>query len=337
MIKVCLVSDSAPVDEGLRIVGRCLSAELGDTNIALKTVNVRAPLFWSEIRRFRPDVIHFVLSPSLIGLAIVKLVALMNANAKSIVSAIHPDPIDRRLLRVFRQDLVLVQARKSEETFSSAGWRTEFLPNGVDTKKFCPVHPEERKKLREKFDIPTDKFVLLHLASLKKERNLKIFVRLQRVENNQVIIVGREHEKIDESTLRLLRESGCTVWIKHFPNIEEIYNLADCYVFPVAHRGACIETPLSVLEAMSCDIPTITTRFGALPRLFKDTGDVLFADNDDEIDQAIEAVKKGGARMRPREAVLHYSWKQVTERLLRIYERLLGEPSGTLKVVRIDP
>ena len=121
------------------------------------------------------------------------------------------------------------------------------------------------------------------------------------------------------------------VWIKHFPNIEEIYNLADCYVFPVAHRGFCIETPLSVLEAMSCDIPTITTRFGALPRLFKDTRDVFFAANDDEIAQAIETVKKGGARMRPREAVLHYSWKQVTDRLLHIYERLLGESPGTLK------
>jgi glycosyltransferase involved in cell wall biosynthesis len=331
MIRVCLVADSEPVDEGLRIVGRCLGVELDDANLTLKTVNIRALLFWNEIRRFRPDVIHFVLSPSLIGLAIAKLVALMNTSAKTIVSAIHPDPIDRRLLRLFRQDLVLVQARESEETFSSAGWRTEFLPNGVDTTKFCPVHPEEKKKLRERFAIPKNKFILLHLASLKKERNLKVFARLQGVGNNQVIIVGREHEKVDESTLSLLRESGCTVWIKHFPNIEEIYNLADCYVFPVAHRGFCIETPLSVLEAMSCDIPTITTRFGALPRLFKDTQDVFFADNDDEIDQAIETVKKGGARMRPREAVLHYTWKQVTERLLRIYERLLGESPGTLK------
>jgi len=331
MIRVCLVADSEPVDEGLRIVGRCLGAELDDANITLKTVNIRTPFFWSEIRRFRPDIVHFVLSPSLIGLAIAKLVALMNTSAKSVISAIHPDPIDRRLLRLFRQDLVLVQARESEETFSSAGWRTEFLPNGVDTTKFCPVHPEEKKKLREQFEIPKNKFILLHLASLKRERNLKIFARLQRVENNQVIIVGREHEKVDESTLSLLRDSGCMVWIKHFPNIEEIYNLADCYVFPVAHRGFCIETPLSVLEAMSCDIPTITTRFGALPRLFKDTGDVFFADNDDEIDQAIETVKKGGARMRPREAVLHYSWKQVTDRLLHIYERLLGESPGTLK------
>lgn len=145
MIKVCLVADSEPFDEGLRIVGRCLRAELDDANITLKPVKVRAPLFWSEIRWFRPDIIHFVLSPSLIGLAIVKLVALMNTNTKTIISAIHPDPIDRKLLRIFRQDLALVQAQKSEETFSSAGWRTEFLPNGVDTTKFCPVHPEEKR------------------------------------------------------------------------------------------------------------------------------------------------------------------------------------------------
>jgi glycosyltransferase involved in cell wall biosynthesis len=82
---------------------------------------------------------------------------------------------------------------------------------------------------------------------------------------------------------------------------------------------------------MSCDIPTITTRFGALPRLFNDADDVFFVDNDDEIDQAIERIKTGTVRKKPREAVLRYSWKLVTERLVHIYERLLRESTGPMK------
>ena len=61
------------------------------------------------------------------------------------------------------------------------------------------------------------------------------------------------------------------------------------------------------------------------------TDDVLFVDNDDEIDQAIERVKKGTVRMRRREAVLRYSWKCVTERLVHIYECLLRESTGSMK------
>lgn len=331
-MRVCLVGDfDTSLDEGLRIVGRSLAVELRNTGISSTQVSIRHPLFWSEIHRFRPDIIHYILSPSLAGLVTTRIASAINRKARTVVSAIHPDPIDRRLIRFFGPDLVLVQSRESETLFSSAHLPTSFLPNGVDSAKFHPVDAHRKQELKTKYRIPPDKFVILHLASLKKERNPEAFQRLQEERNNYVLIVGRENEKIDTSVLARLRQSGCTVWIKHFPNIEEIYNLADCYVFPVTHRAACIETPLSVLEAMSCDIPTITTRFGALPRLFNDADNVFFVDNDDEIDQAIETVKEGTVRMNPREAVLPYSWKRVTERLVHVYERLLREPTGPMK------
>jgi len=326
-MRVCLVGDfDTSLDEGLRIVGRSLAGELRDTGIISKQVNIRHPFFWSEIYRFRPDIIHYILSPSFAGLVTARIVSTINHKARTVVSAIHPDPIDRRLIRLFGPDLVLVQSRESEILFTSAHLPTSFLPNGVDSVKFHPFDAHRREELKKKYSIPPDKFVILHLASLKKERNPEAFERLQEDSNNFVLIVGRENEKIDTRVLAQLQQSGCRVWIKHFPNIEEIYNIADCYVFPVTHKAACIETPLSVLEAMSCDIPTITTRFGALPRLFKDTDDVLFVDNDDELDQAIATVKKGTLQTKPREAVLPYSWKRVTERLVHIYERLYANP-----------
>jgi glycosyltransferase involved in cell wall biosynthesis len=331
-MRVCLVGDfDTSLDEGLRIVGRSLAGELRNTGITSTQVNIRHPLFWSEIYRFRPDIVHYILSPSLAGLVTTRIASAINRKARTVVSAIHPDPIDRRLIRLFGPDLVIVQSRESEKLFSSAHLPTSFLPNGVDLAKFHPIDARRTEELKKKYHIPLDKFVILHLASMKKERNPKAFQRLQEDGNNYVLIVGRENEKIDTSVLAQLRQSGCTVWIKHFPNIEEIYNLADCYVFPVTHRAACIETPLSVLEAMSCDIPTITTRFGALPRLFNGADDVFFVDNDDEIDRAIARVKNGTVRMRPREAVLRYSWKLVSERLVHIYERLLREPAGSMK------
>jgi glycosyltransferase involved in cell wall biosynthesis len=323
-MRVCLVGDfDTSLDEGLRIVGRSLARELDNKPITLTEVGIRHPFFWTEIYKFQPDIIHYVLSPSLIGLVTTRIASAINHRAKTVISAIHPDQIDRRLIRLLRPDMVLVQSQASEMLFSSAHLPTKFLPNGVDPAKFCPFDVRQRQNLKKKYGVPLNKFVILHLASLKRERNPEAFERLQADSNNYVLIVGRENERIDTHVLDRLTQSGCRVWIKHFPNIEEIYNLADCYVFPITRKAACIETPLSVLEAMSCDIPTITTRFGALPRLFKDEHDVLFVDNDDEIDKAIETVKNGPLKLKPRDAVLRYSWKLIVERLVHIYESLI--------------
>ena len=40
-------------------------------------------------------------------------------------------------------------------------------------------------------------------------------------------------------------------------------------MFSTVDPKACIETPLSVLEALSCNIPVITTKFGSLPFYLK--------------------------------------------------------------------
>jgi len=67
-----------------------------------------------------------------------------------------------------------------------------------------------------------------------------------------------------------LKKYGFRIIDEYVPNIEEIYNLADCYVFPTFKRHNCIDMPLSVMEAMACNIPVISTKFGGLPKIFKE-------------------------------------------------------------------
>lgn len=322
-MRVCLIGHfESSVDEGVRLVGKCLASELDKTELVSTTVSINSPFFWGEIRRFRPDIIHFILSPSLSGLLVSKLVSVVNYRAKSVISAIHLDPIPRAVLRLCSPDLMLVQSRQSEAACASAGLATEFLPNGVDTARFHPVPPDEKRRLRGVFNMPRDKFVILHLASLTAARNLGIFMQLQEDSSNQVVIVGREHEAVDEDAIDKLEASGCMVWIRHFPNIEQVYALADCYVFPVLDASGCIETPLSVLEAMACNLPVITTRYGALPRLFTDENGIFFANNFQETSRCIQRIKSGDISIDTRNMVSHYSWENAAKRLKEIYEHL---------------
>ena len=67
--------------------------------------------------------------------------------------------------------------------------------------------------------------------------------------------------------------------------------MSDCYVFPTVHKKACIETPLSVLEAMACNLPIVSTRFGALPTIFNEGSGLFFTENVEHIPQILLDVK----------------------------------------------
>ena len=112
------------------------------------------------------------------------------------------------------------------------------------------------------------------------------------------------------------------IWKKYVENIEEIYALADCYVFPTTNSIGSIELPLSVLEAMSCNIPVVATRFGALPRVFQEDDGLIFADKEEDFFQGLERIRNG-TEVRNREKVLPYSWRNTALRLEKIYEELL--------------
>jgi glycosyltransferase involved in cell wall biosynthesis len=213
-----------------------------------------------------------------------------------------------------------------EEFLKSLGYDTTFIPNGVNIEKFIPVTDKTRLALREKYGARKNSFIILHVASVKRKRNLEIMKTLARIGRNlQVIIVGRIGEKRDEGLACELEEAGCLVLTQYFPNIEEIYALSDCYLFPTVDRRACIETPLSVLEAMSCNIPVITTRIGALPRMFDQGNGLFYIEDNNDIGTAIDKIRNGEIVTKTRDMVLPYSWENIAREVTQIYEELLRE------------
>jgi glycosyltransferase involved in cell wall biosynthesis len=218
-------------------------------------------------------------------------------------------------------DLVLVQSKETEDFFKSLGFPTKFFFNSVDTDKFKPINDSQKQKLRIKYQIPLDKFVLLHVASLTRQRNLEMLMEIQD-EKNQVLIIGRENEKVNLNVLQKLKDKGCKVWIKHFQNIEEVYNLSDCYVFPSKEKIACIETPLSVLEAMACNLPVITTNFGSLPNLFQEEEGLFFIEEPKDIYKILESINE--VKVNNREKIQPFALNNFLEDLLNLYDEVLN-------------
>ncbi len=119
---------------------------------------------------------------------------------------------------------------------------------------------------------------------------------------------------------RMLDEAGVIVIDKYLEAIEEIYQAADCYVFPVSSETGSIETPLSVLEAMACNLPVVSTRFGGLEDLFDSSAScaeagLILIDDLQGLGEAIAQVSANPIA-RTRELGQKYSWDSIASLLL---------------------
>ena len=328
-MKICLLGEYAGnLDEGMRKVSYHFAEELLKYHdvLTLDLRNAFTKAFWKSIKDFNPDIIHYIHGPSIKSFVFLKFSSLCYHNAKSVMSAMHPDFsfLSKRFIPLLKPDLILTQSYEMEKMFKELGFVTEFLPCGVDIKRFKPVTEEDKEDLRAKYEINKDKFVILHVGSIKDGRNVQLMEKLHK-RNIQAVIVGAVSTGINKSLIQHLKEAGCLVLPEYFKNIEEIYALSNCYIFPTRpeNRFNSIEIPLSVLEAMSCNLPVVTTKFGALPRIFGENDSFVFVDNDDDFINKLEKIKIRSIEIKTREMVLQYSWENIGKKLGAIYGRVI--------------
>jgi glycosyltransferase involved in cell wall biosynthesis len=322
-MRVCVIGDaSRPLDEGMKKTTHALASALAKQCDVLVLNPFDAPKarFWSSLRKYNPDVIHYVPGPSLRSFVLLSL-AKRWTSATTVMSLTHPDPaLPRRFAcRFFGPDLILSQSTRSDEMFQGLGCDVRYMPNGVDIDRFQPPTPAERLRLRQKYGLAPDAYVVLHVGNTRRVRNLDILNELQR-DGCQVIVVGSTTIQGDTSVNDSLTAAGCMVWGHYIESIEEVYAVADCYVFPTPTGVGAIEHPLSVLEAMGCNLPVVTKKFGALPRVFQPGDGLFFVDTDAELRALVNRIRGGGTPIRTRAKVAELDWDSLAVRLVDMYQ-----------------
>jgi glycosyltransferase involved in cell wall biosynthesis len=242
------------------------------------------------------------------------------------MSVLHPDNLERYsfVIRVVKPDIMLVQSKKSESFFNNMGVKTQFIPNAVDTKKFSPAKPEQKTTIRNMWGIPKENFVILHVGHIIKARNLEVLIELKKIHGVQVIIIASNFFQHDQKISDLLLEAGCKIIRGYIPNIEDAYKLADCYIFPVSIDKSIL-TPLSVMEAMACNLPVITTKFEGLLELFPEGNGLFYIDDDGNYYRVVENIITKKNCTYTRDMVLPYTWKKISEMIEKIYFDLVDE------------
>ncbi len=192
------------------------------------------------------------------------------------------------ILKMSKAEILLLSKDSYEHMYTLFGNKAHYIKTGVDIQKFVPVTAEQKKLLREKYGLGSEDKVLLHVGHMKKGRNVD---KLLQVDDTYkvLLVVSSVTEAENDLKIRMLQKENITVIDSYLENIEEIYQVADGYLFLVEKEENCIDVPLSILEAMACNLPVVTTKYGEVKSLKEGNG-IYFLNKVDkaELNEQIE-------------------------------------------------
>lgn len=228
----------------------------------------------------------------------------------------HHGPATRALFRKLRAHLFLVLSQKCAAFYRELGAKTVVVPLGVELDRFVPVGTTQKWALRLKYGLPPKDRLLLHVGHLRTSRGIVPLLEVvKRIGWSLLLTVSTSTTKDPHLMDQLQRTRGVKLIDRYVDSIEELYQLADCYLFLATNPTGCIEMPLSVLEAMACNLPVITTPFGGLPDFFQPRDGLFFVESAEEAVKALRSLPN--VQVKTREQVLGFSWRNSAERIIK--------------------
>lgn len=222
----------------------------------------------------------------------------------------------RKLLQYSKAEIITLSHSSYQYYRKILGQQVTYLKAGVDTEKFHPVEVSRKKLLREKYHIPTNKKIILHVGHMRAGRNVAQLLKLEE-DFHGVLVASTYASSTQDEELRkqISARENVTVLDTYLPNIEEVYQLSDAYLFPVVAFHNCIDVPLSAMEAAACNVPVVATQYGELKELLDQEGFYKIESFEPE---HLNALLRLACRenKEPRGSVLQYDWALAVEKIM---------------------
>lgn len=126
---------------------------------------------------------------------------------------------------------------------------------GINAEKFSPVSKEKAAELKEKYGFDKTKPLVVHVGHCSQGRGLEDFCHIDGEEFSRLVVASGMFES--EDTVSTLENAGVRIMRGYIENVNEIYQMADVYLFPTRNGDFVISVPLSVMEALSCGTPAV--------------------------------------------------------------------------------
>mgnify|MGYP005764619937 CR=1 FL=1 len=306
------------VDKSTTIISYDRKSDYSDIHLSLNKLFLNKQLY-SVLNRRKQPTLYIPFASNTTASCLRTLILSLFARgdvAVIFVLRFQMNPIAKLLLLISGAKVIALSEASYHFYKKVVGKRAIYLKTGIDTERFIPVSQIEKFELRKKYNIPFEKKVVLHVGHLKRGRNVDKLAGINQ-QYHIVLVVSSvtEAEKDDNIRKKLENRRNVTIIDSYLEDVQEIYQLADVYLFPVQEVENCIDVPLSVLEAASCNLPIVTTEYGEL-KSFKNQEGFFFIENlsPSTLNRTLEvALKK--PRVDNRRAILEYDWKHSIDKL----------------------
>ncbi|WP_181405935.1 glycosyltransferase [Streptococcus thermophilus] len=149
------------------------------------------------------------------------------------------------------------------------------VKNGIDENKFnYKITKEEKGAIRKKYDIKENEKIIVYAGRIVDGKGIiELLKALQKVKfkNYKLLLVGAALNDLNEKTnfelevekeiTKLKNKVKSTGFVK-YDEMAKLYKTSDLAIFPSIMPDSA---PLTVIEAMTCGLPIITTTSGGIP------------------------------------------------------------------------
>jgi UDP-glucose:(heptosyl)LPS alpha-1,3-glucosyltransferase len=237
--------------------------------------------------------------------------------------------------------IVLALSQSSAADFQRfhrvAADRIRVVYNGVDIERFSPDRCRPlRAAMRFRLGLANDTVLALIVAHNFRLKGvatlLRAMSRLQTAGRDmRLVIVGGKRVDAWRNWARRLGLGERIIFAGRVDDPLPYYAAADCYVHPTYYDPCS----LVALEAASCGLPLITSRYNGAGEMFRDHQDVLMVNDPAdaaELAAAMRVLLEDSSRRRlgeaARKTIERHSFQRNVDEILEIYQEILDRRGG---------
>lgn len=250
--------------------------------------------------------------------ASIDLLSLNNIVSKYYKKSLEPI----KKLQIVTPSLWLKEESLKHELF--AKFPHKNIANSINTTEFKLL---KKNELKVKYNIETDKFVLLFVSEsiTNYRKGFDILIQaLKSIANMDltIITIGNGKINLNQNNIKVL-EFGR---LKELHKLIEIYNLADVFLLPSREDNL----PNVILESYACGLPVIGFNIGGVKEhlLNKYTGINAGETNAENLSKAITMIYKDSCNYNSHNinkyAEVNFSFKKQATKYVEVYKSLLN-------------
>jgi len=234
------------------------------------------------------DIYHFLFVPTLLTSLFLNLIVRIKRkkSVQTVPSLYKHTFLAKEATRLFFADKIVTLSHLTTEKLHQVGIQQVVnINSGIDLERFSDT--TDKKIFRRKLNLPKEKVLALFSGELSRLGSLDFMLSLAKKvieSDNCVHIIFASPTRLPQDVIarknaqEYLQKTGqakSVTFLGDVDDFSDVLKASDIFLFPVSRMRGKIDTPLTLLEAMACELPVIVTDISPLNELVSSTTGIV--------------------------------------------------------------